>query len=67
MRMKAVVREAKREREAEDRFDAKLSQNFEGYWKLFWKGVKRVRKEVHGNEMRVKDSCAHATNWLKGI
>ena len=41
-RVKAVVREAKRE--AEDRFGAKLSQDFEGNKKMFWKEVKRVRK-----------------------
>ena len=42
-RVKAIVREAKRG--AEDRFGAKLSQDFEGNRKMFWKEVKRVRKE----------------------
>ena len=51
--MKAVVREAKKE--AEDRFGTKLSQDFEGNRKMFWKEVKRVRKGVQGEEMRVKD------------
>ena len=40
--MKAVVREAKRE--AKDRFGAKLSQDFEGNGKMFWKGVSRGRR-----------------------
>ena len=50
-RVKAVVREAKRE--AEDRFGTKLSQNFEGNRKMFWKEVKRVREGVQRDEMRV--------------
>ena len=41
-RVKAIVREAKRE--AEDRFGAKLSQDFEGNGKMFWKGVSRGRR-----------------------
>ena len=41
-RVKAVVREAKRE--AEDRFGAKLSQDFEGNRRMFWKEVNMVRK-----------------------
>ena len=52
-RVKAVVEEAKRE--AEERFGMKLSQNFEGNRKMFWKEVKKVRKGVQGDEMRVKD------------
>ena len=52
--VKAVVREAKRE--AEDRFGLKLSQNFEGNMKVFWKEVKSVRRGVQGEEMRIKDS-----------
>ena len=52
-KVKAVVREAKKE--AEDRFGAKLSQDFEGNRKMFWKEVKRVRKGVQGEELRVKD------------
>ena len=39
-RVKAVVREAKKE--PEDRFGTKLSQDFEGNRKMFWKEVKRV-------------------------
>ena len=50
-RVKAVVREAKRE--AEDWFGARLSQDFEGNSKMFWKEVKRVRKGEQGKEMRV--------------
>ena len=41
-RVKAAVREAKRE--AEDRLGAKLSQNFEGNRKMFWKELERVWK-----------------------
>ena len=52
-RVKAVVREAKKE--AEDRFDAKPNQDFEGNRKIFWKKVMRVRKGVQREEMRVKD------------
>ena len=51
--MKTVIREAKREEK--DRFGAKLCQDFEGKGKMFWKEVKRVRKGLHGEEMRVKD------------
>ena len=51
--MKAVVREANRE--AEDRFGPQLSQDFEGNRKMFLKEVKRVRKGVQGEEVRVKD------------
>ena len=51
--MKAVVREATRE--AEYRFGAKLSKDFEGNRKMFWKEVKRVRKGVQREEMRVED------------
>ena len=40
--MEAVVREA------EDRFAAKLSQDFEGNRKLYWKEVKKPRKGVQG-------------------
>ena len=36
--MEAAVKEAKRE--AEDRFETKLSQNFEGNRRIFWKQVK---------------------------
>ena len=46
--MKAVVRQA------EDRFETKLSQNFERNRKI-WKEVKWVQKRVQGGEMRVKD------------
>ena len=52
-RVKAVVTEAKRE--VKVRCGTKLSQNFEGYVKMFWKQVKRVRERVHGEEMRVKN------------
>ena len=45
-RVKAVLREAKRE--AEDRFGAKLIQDFAGNRKMFLKEVKRVRKESRG-------------------
>ena len=47
--MKAVVRET------EDRFGAKLRQNFEGNRKMFWKEMKRVRRGEQGKKMRVKD------------
>ena len=47
--VKAVVEEA------EEKFEMKLSQNFEGNRKMFWKEVKKVRKGVQGDEMRVKD------------
>ena len=52
-RVKAIVREAKRG--AEDRFGAKLSQDFEGNRKMFWIEMKRVRKGVQGEGMRVYD------------
>ena len=53
IRMKAVVREANRE--TEDRFGAKLSQDFERNRKMFWIEVKRVLNGEQGEEMRVKD------------
>ena len=49
----AVVREAKRE--AEGRFGTKLSQDFEENRKMFGEEVKRVRKGVKGEEIRLKD------------
>ena len=61
-RVKAVVGEAKRE--AEERFGTKLSQDFEGNRKMFWKEVKRVQKGKQGEEMRVK--ARNETCWLKG-
>ena len=60
--MKAVVREAKRE--VEDRFGTKLSLNFKENWKMFWIEVKRVRKGVQADEMRIKDRDGKC--WLKG-
>ena len=52
-RVKAVVRGASRE--AEDWSGVKLSQDFEGNRKMFWKEVKRVRKAEQGEELRAKD------------
>ena len=39
----------------EDRFGTKLSLIFEGYGKMVWKEVKKVRIGEQGEEMRVKD------------
>ena len=53
-KVKRVVRVAKRE--AGERFGSKMSENFERNKKMFWKDVKRVRKEECGREERVKDA-----------
>ena len=55
--MKAVVREAKIE--ADDRFGTKLSLDLERNRKMFCKEVKRVRKGVQEEEMRVKNRDGH--------
>ena len=49
-RLKAVVREAKKE--SEDKFGMKVSQNFEENRKIFWKEMRRVHKRVQGEERR---------------
>lgn len=52
--VKRVVREAKRN--ADWRWGRKLEQNFGENQKMFWKEVKRLRRDEGGREERVRDA-----------